>query len=170
MDIVLDSVTLNHLLRFRRPRHRRSANRASDTVLDPHLRSRRLALAIDIDGGLTDEWGRTCGPELVRVLLARWEGMSAFAPVEPANAIPLPISKRLRQEGLRGTIDKLVIRIALSSQDHTVVSDDGHFWCPGNSAMKGDPNAPISRICFIDLGIEVILLATLLGRLTHRTR
>jgi hypothetical protein len=135
------------------------------TVLDPHIKSHRLALAIDSAGGLLGEWERTCGEEAVHVVIARWEGLNGIIPLNPARAIDTSTAKQLRQLGFGGTIDRLILRIALVTTDHVVVSNDGHFWCPGNPNRKGDRDAPVTRLCRERLGVQVMLLSSLLAGL-----
>ena len=124
-----------------------------------------MSLALDIGEGLLCEYRRTCGDEAIKVLVSRWEGVNGIRKVSPARAIARPISRRLRQLGFGGSVDRLILRIALVTRDHAVASNDGHFWCPGDPKKKGNRNAPVSRLCREYLGIEVMLLSALLARI-----
>src|SRR6266699_620210 len=111
MEAVLDSVSLNHFLR--RPKKARKSNRL-ETPLDPYLRQRVLLLGLDAEKGLASEWVRTCGEEVVRQVLNQWEAFGAIILVNALARYNTQVSRRLRQVGVRDTIDKLILRIALS--------------------------------------------------------
>ena len=165
MQAVIDSVSIQHLLRhlkLSKISRRKDYHEIFETSLDPHLKEGRLSLAIDEDGGLIDQWKRTCGDEYIQVLITRWEGLSALIPINPIPKLPLPISRQL---SFMGPIDRLVLRISMATTDRTVVSEDSHFWDPACPNKRGDPNACIAKLCRERLAITVLLLGMLLNAL-----
>src|SRR4051812_8253113 len=118
MDVVLDSVAVNHLLR--RPKKERKGGRVRfETGIDEYLRSARLRIRIDPPRGLVHEWERTCGLENIKNLVTHWEQWGTPTPVDALGRIPNQVSNRLRALGFEDTIDKLVLKIAMVTNDHT---------------------------------------------------
>lgn len=163
MDAVIDSVCMSSLLRsITATRRNRGSNIAFETALDSPLRAGKCRLCLDSDGALQDEWGRTCGEEIIRRLMVRWYDFGAIAPVDPANKIPGPARGALRQLGFDGTTDKLILRIAINTFDKLVVSNESDFWDPSDTQKSGSRNAPVAKICREKLGVTIMLLRTFL--------
>lgn len=161
MEVVLDTVCMNSLVR--RPRIKGVAQGAKlrfETSIDPHLESGRLTLCLDDAGGLLDEWRRTCGPEVIQVLITKWE--SAIRTIPNPASLDTSMSRALRQLGFGGAIDKLILRIALCTEDKTVVSNDPHFWNPRDPQERGNHLAPVASLCRDRMGVTVWLLLMLM--------
>ena len=157
MKVVLDTVSLNQLLLD----HSRAA---LTSLVEPSLKSGALAFVVDRDQALIHEWCRTCGWELVQVLVARWEPMGGFIVPEDVPALERTVARRLRRLGFTGTIDKLVLRLAVATPESRIVSEDGDFWDP-DSARRGDPAGRIATLLRDQLNVVVMLLAGLLHEL-----
>ncbi|MFC1541586.1 hypothetical protein ACFL50_03950 [Candidatus Latescibacterota bacterium] len=161
MEIVLDTVSVFHLLSQSKKSKERGSNKI-ETILDNFLEKFNLVIVFDFGHGLSDEWGQTCGREIVKVLLIHWESFNAIKMVEPVAKINPTISKELRQLGFYDTIDKLVLRIALATSDKIVVSEDSHFWDPRNPKIRGDKRCPVTKLCLDKLEITILLLKQLI--------
>lgn len=167
MEVVFDSVTLNHLLRP--PKASSKAKRptpARENPLEVWLRLRKIKLAIDFPRALVDEWEKTCGPD-IKVLVAHWgDDLEGIIFVRNLLNPPQPTARRLRRLGFGDdTIDKLVLRIAIGTKDRTIVSDDSDFWDPRrphDNRVKGNPNAPVARLCKDELNVTILLLKMLI--------
>ena len=166
MEVVFDSVTLNHLLRPPKAssRARRPAP-ARENPLDRWISLGKITLAIDFPRALVDEWEKTCGPD-IKVLVAHWGDIEGIIFIKNLQNPPQPTFRRLRNLGFgRDTIDKLVLRIAMRTEDRTIISDDSDFWDPqkpNDSRMKGNPNAPVARLCKDELNVTILLLKKLI--------
>jgi hypothetical protein len=160
MEIILDTVSLQHLLRpaSRRPGARQARLRL-ETSLDPILRTGALVLVMDSDGGLLGEWLTTCGREYVQVLITRWSTYISL--VERPPNLSRNLSRKLRQLGFSDTIDKLILRLAVQTNDHYIVSDDSDFWDPLHVSAKGKVNAPVAKYIRDEFGVTVMLLGQL---------
>lgn len=167
MEVVIDSVTINHLLRPPKAssKQRRPAS-VRENPLDRWLRLKKITFAIDSARGLVDEWEKTCGPD-IKTLVAQWGELERIVLIKNLQNPPSPIAKRLRDLGFgRDTIDKLILRIALGTKDRTIVSDESDFWDPkkpNDGRVKGDPNAPVARICKKELKVTILLLRMLIS-------
>jgi len=165
MQVVIDTVCIHHLTRPSKPSYKLK-NEATftklKTPLDKPLRLRKLSLAVDIEGGLVDEWKRTCGEEYIEALIIKWADLDGIDPVDPAPSIGYPHTRALKQFGFSGTVDKLILRIALVTNDKNVVSDDSDFWDPAQPTKRGSPSACVAQYCNNNLGITIMLLSTLL--------
>jgi hypothetical protein len=168
MQVVIDTVSIQHLLRCLKPskikKHMHS-RQLVETSLDGPLKKRFITLAVDLYGGLVDEWARTCGHEPIRVLIMKWESYGAILSVEPEKKIGPKISRKLRQFGFNDTIDRLILRIAMVTEERIVVSDDSDFWDPREPRNKGIHNAPVAKLCREELGIIIFLLDGLMKRI-----
>lgn len=171
MQVVIDSVSMLSLLRPSKltKKSKRSAQ-SYESPLDKYMRLEKIKLAIDSSRGLISEWARTCGsPELIQVLVTRWEELRGIFLIENPPRPKQAISKRLRilGFGLKSPIDTLVLRLALGTNDRIVVSEDSDFWHPYDIRMKGKPNAPVARLCKEELGVTILLLGMLMRELKH---
>lgn len=162
MEVVLDTVSLNHLLRAPR---KRPGTSTWETSLDAPMKKQKLKLTLDTVGGLLNEWEKTCGEEVVGVVMSRWEELRGIVLVDRPPTLSSAASRKLRELGFDGTIDRLVLRLGLASKDHTVVSDDNDFWDPKSKTERGNPNAAVARFSREELGVAVTLLAPLLAKL-----
>jgi hypothetical protein len=132
----------------------------------------KITLAVDSQRGLISQWQETCGIEVIKVLITRWEGLGGIFVIENPLRRPKPaISKRLRILcfGLKSPIDTLILRLALTTADRIIVSEDSDFWDPtkpkNDSRVLGNPNAPVARLCWEELGVTILLLRMLMTRL-----
>lgn len=166
MEIVLDTVCLQNLLRRQRKRQRQQSGiKRYDTPLDPYMRSGDIYIALDRERGLISEWFRTCGEEPIKALVSRWEPYGAILMIRQLPRIHPHVNKKLRQLGFTGPIDKLILRISLATRDQIVVSNDKHFWDPSDRRLLGDSNAPVARLCKNQLDVTILLLYTLIQML-----
>ena len=171
MEVVLDTVSLNHLLRS--PKSHRPAGTGSPvytTALDHPLRVRALTLLLDSSRALLTQWCDTCGYELVMALITKWDSYSSVRIITDPPRIGHHCLKRLRGLGFDNPIDRLVVRICLASTDRTVVSDDSDFWDPAHPGARGSPQAPVALVLRSELDVTVVILASLLsglGSLRH---
>jgi hypothetical protein len=157
--IALDSVSLNHLLR---PPRKSRARHTTATTLDRYLKNGELQIALDRGGGVVGEWSRTCNHEVVRVLITYWESLRALIVVSPLSTIPHHTSRRLRRAGFNDAGDKLLLRVALSTQHRILVSDDSDFWDPHHSKSRGDTASVVATLCRQELAVTVLLLRMLM--------
>ena len=161
---ILDSMIINSLLRSPRPR-KRSARKCS-THLDEYVMNRSLRFAMDSLGSLEPEWVACAGLEFVRQLIVFWQGFDGIKEVRDLGRIPHGISRRLRVMGLVGTVDRLLVKIALGvNGDKRLVSNDSDFWDPAASNPRsclGDRNACVAKCLRERLGVEVRTLPQLL--------
>lgn len=157
MNVVLDSVCLNSLTRIPSAANSRTLKIIS-TNIDGYIENGILVLVLDDKRGLLSEWEDTCGRELVGVLLNRWEAHQGVVMVRAASAIPHQTSKALRALYFRGTVDKLIVRIAMRTDDKTIVSNDDDFWEPNKPSSVGNQRAPVCALISNDLGIKVTFL------------
>ena len=137
MQVVIDTVSIQHLLRGIKPSARRG-RKTPPTALDKPIKQHKLALYIDTDGGLVDEWEQTCGTDTIQVLITYWASFGAVKSVIP-KPIERSYSRKLSQLGFVDTIDRLILRIALATTDRRVISDDPDFWDPADKSRKGNP-------------------------------
>jgi len=161
--VVIDTVSLQHLLRP----PKRSGKALPETALDDHLLSGAIQLALDRSRGLLSEWERTCGTEVIAVVINRWERGIVF--IATVKTLSPSVNKRLRQLGFKDPIDRLVLRIACTC-DKIAVSNDSDFWDPRDSRSLGNYNAPVARYMREELGVQVLLLAGLLNQLRKRSK
>ena len=97
--------------------------------------------------------------------MSRWEELRGIVLVDRPPTLTSSTSRKLRNLGFDGPIDRLVLRLGLASKDHTVVSDDNDFWDPKSKTQRGNANAPVARFAKQELGITITLLAPLLAKL-----
>jgi hypothetical protein len=169
VQTVIDSVSMQHLTRPPKlPNKSKRATPPRENRLDEPLRLRKIKLALDASLGLVSEWEKTCGPD-IKVLVARWGEQGGIILVQNPRSPKPSIVRRLQLLGFgRDTIDKLILRIALGTNDRTIVSDDSDFWDPtrpNDNRVKGDANAPVARLCREELGVTILLLGMLIERL-----
>jgi hypothetical protein len=87
------------------------------------------------------EWERTCGPA-VKAFVIYCEQYDA--------------------------IDKLIVKIALATEDRIIVSGESDFWDPkkpNNRQIPGQANAPVARFFREQLEITVLTLKMLLAKM-----
>ncbi len=123
-------------------------------------------LAIDSQRALVDEWQKTCGPD-IKALVAHWgDNLKGIVFVGNLRNPPQSTARRLRNLGFgNDTGDKLVLRIAMRTKDRTIISDDSDFWNPSDTRAKGNPNAPVARLCKDELKVTILLLKMLIDKL-----
>lgn len=169
IEAVIDSVQMNSALRPPKP-SRKSARSTKDAItpLDRPIKLRKLRLALDASQGLQSEWVRTCGLPAIQdfvVYCEQYDGIHFIQnPVNPSS----DNSRRLRILGFgNDTVDKLILRIALATQDRIIVSGESDFWDPKKPTdrnIRGCPNAPVARFLKDQLGVTVLLLGALIAK------
>ncbi|MDQ3819083.1 MAG: hypothetical protein M3362_15595 [Acidobacteriota bacterium] len=169
MQTVIDSVSMLHLTRPpKRPGKSRGGATAPRNRLDEPLKLQKITLALDASLGLVSEWEKTCGPD-IKVLVAHWGEQGGILLIQNPRNPQQAIRRRLQILGFgQDTVDKLILRIALGTRDRVIVSDDSDFWDPkkrNDNRVKGDPNAPVARLCREELGVTILLLGMLIDRL-----
>ncbi len=168
MEAVIDSVTLNHLLREPKCVKDKIQKRMRfGTCLDIYMASNKLIFMVDQNRSLIHEWERTCGPEMVAVIINKWEAIGGIMIVKKISKLRPHTSKKLRSFGFNGTIDKLILKIALSRNNSIIVSDDNDFWDPKRTDQCGKINAPIPLFCKNELNIVIMLLSMLIKALKN---
>lgn len=131
----------------------------------------RIKLAVDSQRGLISQWQELCGIEVIKVLITRWEELGGIFFIEKPLRPKPNISKRLRILcfGLKSPIDTLILRLALTTSDRIIVSEDSDFWDPtkpkNDPRVLGNHNAPVARLCREELDITIMLLRMLMTRL-----
>lgn len=164
MQIVLDTSTLTHLLRPNRIVQRTKGKKNSKgTVLDNHIRTGKLKLGLDAGGGLIGEWKKTCGFDVVHVLVTHWQDHNGIIIFSNLSSLGSGYMKKLKQMGFNDPIDKLVLKIANVTVDRIVVSDDSDFWDPKIPGSPGNKNAVVAKYCRKKLKIEIYLLKPIIG-------
>jgi hypothetical protein len=163
---------MNHAFKSPKPSRRSArAARVHITPLDRPIELRKLRLALDSSKGLLSEWEGTCGSATIKAFVTyceQYDGIHLIQnPVSPGAAA----SKQLKLLGFGAdTVDKLIVRIALATQDRFIVSNDSDFWDPTRRTdrhMRGNPNAPVARFCKQTLGVTIMLLGALLQKLAR---
>ncbi len=161
MQVVVDSVSMNHVVRSQRKSGSHFA-----TILDRPIKDGRLTIALDAARGLESEWENSCGPELIKILVIKWKDLNGIVWIRNVRPLGGAVVKHLKSLGFKDQpIDKLVLKLARETNDHIVVSNDSDFWDPRDTKSPGNGNAPVARFCKRSLGIEIILLKSLLKRL-----
>lgn len=161
LGVTLDSVSLKRLLRYPKQVNRITVN--DELGIDKLMNfviSKKLYLVLDYDGGIEGEWSQTCGVEIVRQIIIKLSDHKGLEYLAPGKITSI-IMKRLRIMGFNGTGDKLMLRVAVASQDKTIVSDDSDFWNPADTNSPGDENAIVCKFCGDNLDVKVIVLFTL---------
>lgn len=170
IEAVIDSVTMNSAVTPPKP-SRKSSRPTKDpgNPLEDPIKRRKLKLALDASKGLQSEWEKTCGQPAIRAFVIhceQYDGIHLIQhPVSPGSAA----YKQLRFLGFGAdTVDKLILRIALATNDRVIVSDESDFWDPkkpNDRQIRGQKNAPVARYCRENLGVTILLLRMLIARL-----
>ncbi len=161
LGITLDSVSLNSLLRTPKPSRKMTVN--DELGIEKLIKlviSGKLFINLDRDGGIEGEWSETCGVENVRQIVIKLIDHHGLEYLTP-KTIPSNLMNQLRNMGFTDTGDKLILRVAVASEDKTIVSDDPDFWNPAASSSRGDPNALVCKFCKDNLDVTIILLTML---------
>ncbi len=160
MEVVIDSVTMNHFIRC--PSRKKSL--LSTTSLDNFILKKRLIIGIDHERVLIDEWVRTCGPEAIKTVIVRWSDYGGVRLVKKSN-IHYHIKKRLRILGFCDAIDIVVLQIAIALGDKIIISNDPDFWDPRNRRNIGNAQAPVARLCKQHWNVKILLPDELMQKL-----
>jgi hypothetical protein len=169
IEAVIDSVTLNSA--FQPPKRSHKSPRTKRKAVNPlekPISDRRLRLALDEDLGLRSEWEKTCGRRAVKDFMIYCEQFNGIQLIKTLVSPASSASKKLKLMGFgHNTVDKLILRIALATQNPIIVSDDSDFWDPtkpNDRRVRGDKNAPVARFCRTELGVTILLLKMLLAK------
>lgn len=165
MEVVLDTVSLKRLLRQPKKSSSQNRNAKNQTILDQAISDGDLRLALDSDDGLLNEWQVTCGEEIVKMLIVKWETSDGIFFIENLQKLSASVRKNLRQQNFTGTIDKLILRISISTADKKIVSDDSDFWDPRDHRQTGNATASVANYLQRTLDVEVMLLRQLVERI-----
>ena len=149
-------------------RNCRGGDQGGETLLERCVVSAGLTIAVDPDEGIIHEWERTVGRDIVRRFVIKWYEDGVLFSVAALGKVPSPVSKALRILHFDDTIDKLLVRVALATQDRTVVSEDSDFWDPAITSRPGrigDASAPVAALLRAELGITVLSVPDLMTAL-----
>jgi hypothetical protein len=136
MDIVLDTVSMNHICR---------GKTSSDSgKFCQAISARTLRVVIDKDRALFDEWAKTVNLEALQQLLISWSDMGGVVTLKKDCKLSRELANALHKLSFTDTGDKLVVRIAICTTDRTIVSEDSDFWDPRDSSKRGNRNAPVA--------------------------
>lgn len=161
MQVVVDTVSMNHVVRLPKRSGSHFAN-----ILDQPIKGGRLKIALDAARGLQSEWEDSCGTELIKTLVIKWADLNGIVWIRELRPLGGTIVKQLKKLGFKDQpIDKLVLKLARETNDHIIVSNDSDFWDPRDTNSPGNKNAPVAQFCKRSLGIEIILLKSLLWKL-----
>ncbi len=161
MQVVVDSVSMNHVVR---PPPKKSGTQFVN-CLDNPIKDGRLKIALDAARGLQSEWENSCGTELIKILVIKWADLNGIVWIRELRPLGGTIVKQLKNLGFKDQpIDKLVLKLARETNDHIIVSNDSDFWDPSRKKPVGDPTGCVADLLLEKLGIEVMLLATLFQR------
>jgi hypothetical protein len=169
LEAVIDSVTMNVAVRPHKPSLKsKRVKKDAGNPLEKPISRRRLKLALDANNGLQSEWIRSCGPSAIKALVVHCEQYDGIrlikSPLSPGPAA----SKKLRLLGFgNDATDKLILKIALATDDRIIVSGESDFWDPkkpNDRTIPGQPNAPVARFCREQLGVTILLLKMLIAR------
>lgn len=166
IEAVIDSVTMHVAVRpVKAPN--KSAKKQNTNPLEMPVRQRKLRLALDSSRGLSSEWERTCGPA-AKAFVIHCEQYGGIRLIENLGKPGSAASKQLRQLGFDDAVDKLIVKIALATNDRIIVSGESDFWDPKkphNRQIPGQANAPVARFLREQLGITVLLLRMLMTKM-----
>ena len=165
MEVTLDSTTVVSLLRT--PRKARKP-REYATRLDTYVKHGSLRVGVDPDHAIFDEWKRTAGDEYVEQVVIKWNDLGGIVTVPKLGRWNPHVGKKLRALGFTGTIDKLLVKVALVLRDKVVVSDDSDFWDPSkphDRRIRGNQNAPVAKLLTDELNVNVYTLRMLVRTL-----
>jgi hypothetical protein len=167
IEAVIDSVTMNVAVRPIKGSNRSALKKQTMNPLETPVRLRKLRLALDSSKGLISEWERTCGPA-VKAFVIYCEQYDGIRLIQNLGSPGSAASKQLRRLGFgNDAIDKLIVKIALATEDRIIVSGESDFWDPkkpNNRQIPGQANAPVARFFREELRITVLLLRMLLAK------
>lgn len=145
IGIVVDTVVFKRAVEEARRSTRHGGK--GGNFLERRARSKRLAIVLDHSRSLDSEYENTCGKEAARQLVVLLQDLGALRRRQPVP-IPEPARTHLRNNGFEGTVDRLVLRIALAhdNPDRLVCSDDSDFWDGHTTESIGDHGANICCI------------------------
>lgn len=151
MDIVLDTVCVNHLAK----------TGGQDNVVSKHVSRRRLRLVLDKKLALLDEWSKTANNEVVRMLFVHWSDQNGIVKLKTDAKLPGPAKKKLAELGFTDTGDKLVVAICLNTTDRIIVTLDSDFWDPKNKNSRKTHSGPVADYLADEFNIDVLPLVQL---------
>lgn len=161
MESVIDSVSINHLLR--KPKKAGADKGIRLTCLDEFITSGALVIILDADRGVQSEWESTCSQDAIRTLITYWAESGGIRIVEKVPSLKNTCNRELRKLGFDGPMDKYFLRLAVASNDKNLVSDDSDFWSPGRPKRRGDVSAPVAAYIRNVLGVKLMLLGDLIS-------
>lgn len=150
----IDTVSMQNLCRTPALRVREPKKRAQLglSLIHEALEKKRLLIYLDIQGGLRDEWAKTCGYEIIAQLVIVWSDLNGLIACQAKGAIKPPrLNKTLQDCQFSDAGDKLIVRIGLTAiKEHkapsfTIATNDGDFWDPKDGKSRGDAKAPVAN-------------------------
>lgn len=156
MDIVIDSVSVNHLTKGRADGH-------SDD-LTALVEGRLVRVVLDRLRSIEDEWKKTAGEEPVRELATRWSELGGLVVLRRDGRLDRELTKLLDKLAFTDTCDRLIVKTATVTTDRQIVSEDSDFWDPLDKNKKGEPQAPVAALLREQHSIEVETLGAFLGK------
>lgn len=163
MRTTLDANVVKSLLRLPRPSGKRAKAAIGLDVINSAVLEKRLLLVLDDREGISSEWVRTAGPDVLP-LLTQWAEWRGVRLVKPVGQLPQPLRSCATRLRLRNTIDRLHVRTAVALPGTGITSNDPDFWDPDDSGQVGDQASPVCAI-LTALGIQVLSLVDLIGAL-----
>ena len=149
---------MSHILRCK------SKKNETNTCLDTFIFKSKLFIILDKDNGLVSEWQETCNADIIKVLITHWE--KGIIIIDNPQKYSSAQSKSLRRFGFNDTIDKLILRLAISISDSAIVSDDSDFWDPKIKGSQGDYDTVVAKFIKREFNVDVLILTYLIDILS----
>ncbi|MCK5041933.1 MAG: hypothetical protein KAR62_06540 [Sphingomonadales bacterium] len=138
MQIVLDTCSLNYILQGRES--------CSIEVINDKVSKNKLSFVLDSAGALYGEWSENCGKETIAELVIKWNEFGNISLEDKYSNIEAASMKKLKALGFKAqTIDKLILKLALTLEDSKIVSNDSDLWNPKNKTAIGNKRAPVAK-------------------------
>ena len=164
----IDSVSMNSLCRppiFVTVTAKRAKRITGLRIIETALAAKKLAIHIDSQGGIRDEWARTNGNDIVKVIISKWFELGGLVATPVASKISPPHLKRtLADACFQDAGDKLIVRLAIAVLEKRKVgiffvgTTDSDFWDPRSIKMKGKQTAVVASALHAN-GIRVLLFS-----------
>ena len=153
MDGIIDTVSMQHLCRAPAVKVKQKKSKKVVLGIDQittAMKEGRLTLHADQVRGIFDEWGKTCGDEIIRQIVIQWEQTNQIRFCVASGAIkPASLRQTLKNAAFNDAGDKLLVRISLSAigahgiPNMTIATSDGDFWDPSDHDQIGNDSAVV---------------------------
>lgn len=164
----IDSVSMNSLCRppiFVTATAKKAKQVTGLRIIETALVAKRLAIHVDVQGGITGEWSRTNGNDIVKVIISKWFELGGLVTTHAASKISPPhLKSALASACFKDTGDKLIVRLAIAVLKNSNVGEffigttDSDFWDPRDIKMKGNQAAAVASALQAN-GIRVLLFS-----------